>query len=181
MDYEDNVYEDGSDAGEVFIRRPVAQPPRGRMNDLLPPGPPMVSTSPPPMKPEMYDGTTDGSEFQIYFDQMSVLFGWGEERCAMMLGICLKEEARVVFVSLGEAQKSYQALTKALMQSFAPKELVQFYQAELKASKKKTEESMADLGKDVAKSVKLAYPEADAATREVIGINSFLEALPGPA
>ena len=40
---------------------------------------------------------------------------------------------------------------------------------------------MVDLGRDVAKLVWLAYPTADAATREVIGINSFLEALPGPA
>ena len=40
---------------------------------------------------------------------------------------------------------------------------------------------MVDLGRDVAKLVRLAYPTADAATREVIGINSFLEALPGPA
>ena len=36
---------------------------------------------------------------------------------------------------------------------------------------------MVDLGRDVAKLVRLAYPTADAATREVIGINSFLEAL----
>ena len=88
----------------------------------------------------------------------------------------------MVFASFGEAQRrSYQALTQALMQSFAPKEFVHLYQAELKARKKKTEESMVNLGRDVAKLVRLAYPSADAATREVIGINSFLEALPGPA
>ena len=88
------------------------------MHDLPPPGPPMVSTSPPPIKPEMYDGTTDWSEYQIYFDQMSELFGWDEERHAMMLSICLKGEARVVFASLGEAQRrSYKALTQALTQN----------------------------------------------------------------
>ena len=142
----------------------------------------MVSTSPHPIKPEMCDGTTDWSEYQIYFDQTSELFGWNEERYAMMLGICLKGEACVVFVSLGEAQRrSYQVLTQALTQSFTPKELVHLNQAELKACKKKTEESMVDLGRDVAKLVRLAYPTADAATREVIGINSFLEALLGPA
>ena len=40
---------------------------------------------------------------------------------------------------------------------------------------------MVDLLRDVAKFVRLAYPTADAAIGEVIGINSFLEALPGPA
>ena len=33
-DDEEDVYEDASDAGEVFIRRVVAQPPKGRMPDL---------------------------------------------------------------------------------------------------------------------------------------------------
>ena len=75
MEDEDDVYEDASDAGEVFIRRAVAQLPRGRMHDLPQPGPPVVSTSLPPIKPEMYDGTTDWSEFQIYFDQLAELFG----------------------------------------------------------------------------------------------------------
>ena len=142
----------------------------------------MVSTPSPPIKVEMYDDTTDWSEYQVYFDQMSELFGRDEERLAMMLGICLKGEARVVFASLEKAQRrSYHALTQALTQSFAPKELVHLYQAELKAQKKKTEESMMDLGRDVAKLVRWAYPTADVAIREVIGINSFLEALPGHA
>ena len=40
---------------------------------------------------------------------------------------------------------------------------------------------MVDLGRDVAKLVRLAYPTVDVATREVMGINFFLEALPGPS
>ena len=75
MEDEDDVYEDASDAGEVFVRRAVVHPPAGRMNGLPLPGPPMVGNPPPPIKPEMYDGTTDWSEYQVYFDQMSELFG----------------------------------------------------------------------------------------------------------
>ena len=97
-----------------------------------------------------------------------------------MLAICLIGEAWVVFASLDEVQRrSYQTLAWALMLSFAPKELVHLYQAELKAQKKKVEESMVDLGRDVAKLVRLAYSTADVAIREVIGINSFLEAFAG--
>ena len=39
---------------------------------------------------------------------------------------------------------------------------------------------MANLSRDVAKLVRLVYLTADTATREVIGIYAFLEALPGP-
>ena len=172
---EEEVFEDASDAGEVFIRRDIPHPPRQPVF-------PTVVSNPPHIKPEMYDGTTDWSEYCIYFDQLAELYNWDDERKAMVLGISLKGEARVVLASLDAAQRrSYMALTNALAQSFAPKELVHLYQAELKARKKKGEESMVDLGRDVAKLVRLAYPTADAATREVIGINAFLEALPGPA
>ena len=101
------------------------------MNCILPPVLQMVST-PSPIKPEMYDGTKDWVGYQVYFDQLAQ-WGWDEERYAMMLDICLKGDIYAVFASLDEAQRrSYHSLTKALTQSFAPKELVHLYRAELK-------------------------------------------------
>ena len=185
VEEEEEVFEDASDAGEVFIRRKEA--PR-EMNELpppawyaQPPAPQMVSTVP-HIKPEDFDGTKDWSEYQIYFDQLAELYGWDDERKAVILGICLKGEARVVLAGLEPAKRrSYFSLTNALSQSFAPHGMVHLHQAELKARKRKPDESMADLGREIAKLARLAYPTADAATREVIGINAFLEALPGPA
>ena len=43
------------------------------------------------------------------------------------------------------------------------------------------DETMANLQRDIAKLVRHAYSAADTATREVMGINAFLEALPRPA
>ena len=174
---EDEVFEDASDVGEVQFRRRDVEPSRR-------PTRPVVSTHSfnPHIKPEEYDGTTDWSEYQIYFEQLSNLYGWDEEVKAAMLCVSLKGEARVVLAGLDPAQRcSYFALTTALSQSFSPKELVHLHQAELKARRKKPDESITDLGRDIAKLVRLAYPSADLATREVISINSFLEALPGPA
>lgn len=177
---EEEVFEDASEDGEVFIRRREA--PRLQRNLMPQHQPARQTVSTPNIRPEGYDGTTDWSEYLIYFGQLAELYGWEEERKAMILGVCLKGEARVVLASLDAAQRhSYLALTTALSQSFAPKELVHLYQAELKARRKKGDESMVDLGRDLAKLVRLAYPTADTTTREVIGINAFLEALPGPA
>ena len=87
-----------------------------------------------------------------------------------------------MLVSLNQAQRgSYLALTTALAQSFSLKELMYLYPAQLKARRKKADETMANLGRDAAKLVQLVYQTADPATREVIRINAFLEALPGPA
>ena len=172
---QEEVYEDASDNGEILFKRrePVWQDPH--------PPRQWVSTAP-RFKPEDYDGTTSWTEYQMYFDQLAELSEWDDEKKAMILGLCLKGEARMVLAGLDVARRhSYLAVTTALAQNFAPKELVHLHQAELKARKKKREESMTDLGRDIARLVRLAYPTADLATREVIGINAFLEALPGPA
>ena len=141
---EDEVFEDASDAGEVlFRRRDVPRPPPPVWN-FPRPTPPPVSTTP-HIRPEDYDGTRDWEEYKIYYDQYSELYGWDEERKAMVLGVCLKGEARVVLASLTPAQRrSYTALTTALSQSFSPKQMVHLYQAELNARRKKPEEWMVD-------------------------------------
>ena len=127
------------------------------MIEDLAPRPLFSNISTPHMKPEDYDGTTDCLEYKVYFDQLAELYGCDEERKAMVLGICLKGEARVVLASLNQAQRrSYLALTTALAQSFSPKELVYLYQAELKAKNKKPEETMANLMRDIAKVVQQA-------------------------
>ena len=172
---EDEVYEDASDAGEVLLRR---QPP---LNTQPPPAPPRVSTLP-AMRPDNYDGTSDWSEYLIYFEQLSELNEWDDERKAAMLSLVLRGEARVVLASMDPAKRrSYFALKEAMSSSFAPTEMMHLHRAELKARKKQPGESMLTLGREIAKLVRQAYPTADAATRETLGINSFLEALPGPA
>ena len=48
-----------------------------------PPHPHM--SAPPHIKPEDYDSTFDRTEYQIYFDHLSELYGWEDERKAMVL------------------------------------------------------------------------------------------------
>ena len=59
--------------------------------------------------------------------------------------------------------------------------MVHLYQAELKACRKKRDESKADLRRDISKLVSLPFPTADTPMREVLGINALLEAISGPA
>ena len=91
---EEEIYEDASDAGEVFIHLDLCSqlPP---MIENPAPRPLFSNISTPHMKPEDYDCTTDWLEYKVYFDQLVELYGWDEERKAMVLGICLKGEARV--------------------------------------------------------------------------------------
>ena len=133
-------------------------------------------------KPDPYDGISDWQEYLVYFEQLAEAHNWDHNSMAMVLGLCLKGSSRSVLVNLTLAQRrDYKALKSALMQHFCPPQKVHLYQAELKARKRKPGESLSELGRDVARLIRLAYPTADVTTRETIGIKAFLEAIPGPA
>ena len=138
--------------------------------------------SPVHFKPEPYDGTTDWPEYLVYFEQLAEVHGWDHPTMAMVMGLSLKGSARSVLANLTLPQRrDYKALKSALTQHFCPPQQIHLYQAELKARKRKPNESLPELGRDIARLIRLAYPTADMATRETIGINAFLDAIPGPA
>jgi len=133
-------------------------------------------------KPDHYDGIADWPEYLVYYEQLAEVHDWDHPTMAMVLGLCLKGQARSVLANLTLAQRrDYKALKGALTQHFCPPQKVHLYQAELKARKRKTGETLSELGRDVTRLVRLAYPTADMATRETVGINAFLDAIPGPA
>ena len=164
---------------EVFIRPRVTQMP-------CEPGAgglrfPMVG-NPINLRPESYDGNTDWPDYLVYFEQLSEIQGWDHPTMAIILGLSLKGSARSVLADMTFTQRrDYKTLKDALTQHFCPPQRVQLYQAELKARKRRPGESLAELGRDVARLIRLAFPTADLATREMVGINAFLDAIPGPA
>ena len=118
----------------------------------------------------------------MYFEQLGELNGWDKPTMAIMLGLSLKGSARTVLAGLNLPQRrDYDVLKHALTQNFSPPEKVHLHMAELKARKRKPNESLAMLGRDIARLTRLAYPTADQATRETIAINAFLDSFPGPA
>ena len=134
------------------------------------------------IKPEPYDGKSDWPEYLVYFEQMAEVYGWDHATMAMVLGLSLKGAARSVLASLSLPQRrDYKVLKSALTQSFCPTQQIYLYQAELKNRTKKPSESLSDLGRDIVRLAKLAYPMADTETREAVAISAFLDALPGMA
>jgi len=133
-------------------------------------------------KPEPYDGTSDWLEYLVYYEQLAELQRWDQATMAMVLGLSLKGPARSVLANLSLSQRGdYEALKNALTQNFCPPQQVHLYQVQLKTRKRQTNESLPELGRDIIRLTRLAYPTADQSTRETIGISSFLDALQGPA
>ena len=153
--------------------------------DGIPPGPPMPMPMGPAslgFKPEPYSGDGDWGEYLVAFEQFAMFMRWDDPTKATMLGFCLRGPARSVLAGLPPHRRiDYAALTEALTQNFSPREQLHLYQAELKSRQRQPGESMTALGRDIARLVRFAYPTADENTRETIGINAFLDALPGTA
>jgi hypothetical protein len=169
---------DGVEDQEIDFRPnnlPPMHPPRGGLQAQ------MVG-APLNIKPEPYDGKSDWPEYLVYFEQLSEIYGWDHATMAVVLGISLRESARSVLASLSLAQRrDYTMLKDALTQSFCPTQQIFLYQAELKNRVKKTSESLSDLGRDIIRLSKLAFPSANSETREAVAISAFLDALPGNA
>ena len=164
------------DESEIRLRGPLFPP--GSPGGLCHP---MVGR-PVGMRPEFFDGSEDWQDYVVYFEQLAELNGWDRPTMAIMLGLNLRGAARTVLAGLSlPERRDYRVLKAALTQNFSPPQKVHAYMAELKARKRKPHETLADLGRDIARLTRLAYPNADQATRETIGINAFLDSMPGPA
>ena len=134
------------------------------------------------IKPEPFDGKSDWPEYLVYFEQLAEVYGWDHPTMAVVLGLSLRGDARSVLASLSLAQRrDYKVLKDALTQSFCPTQQIYLYQAELKNRMKRPNESLSDMGRDIVRLAKLAYPTADPETRETVAISAFLDALPGNA
>lgn len=130
-------------------------------------------------RPEPYDGEGDWSEYLVMFEHYAEFSRWDPRTKASMLGFCLRGPARSVLASLPEPQRvDFDSLKEALTQNFSPREQIHLYQAELKSRVRRSGESLTSLGRDIARLVRFAYPTADDHTRQTIGINAFLDALP---
>ena len=61
---------------------------------------------------------------------------------------------------------------RGIVAELLPPEQVHLYQVELKGRKRKRDETMAEFGRDLARLMLLAYPQAGTATRETLAINT---------
>ena len=134
------------------------------------------------LAPDTYDGTGDWEEYSVYFNQLALVNGWDEPTQAIMLGLNLRGQARAVLTGLSVQERQHlPAIERALQQNFSPTQQQHTYLSKLRSRKRKAGEALPELGREIARLVRLAYPRADQATREQIAINAFSDSFPGPA
>ena len=130
------------------------------------------------VKPRDFQGAGSWRQYQSQFERVAEINKWNEDRKLVYLWISLTGEALAFVEGLPEEQQNHYAqLCHALDLRFGSERLSAVHKATLLGRKRKTGETMAELGQDVRRLVNNAYPNFPLQAKEEISIERFLDAL----
>lgn len=130
------------------------------------------------LKPATYDGSTSWVDDKSHFNACACLNHWSEAEKGMYLAVYLRGQAQGVLGNLAETlQMNFRALSKALEERFSPGNQTELYRAQLRERRQKANETIPQLGQDVRRLTRLAYPTAPADVCETLAKGYFIDAL----
>ena len=125
-----------------------------------------------------YDGKSSWLDYMRQFEIISALNGWNKEQMAMELATSLEGCARDVLTNLSMGDcLDYDALQEALRLRFEPRGQFEVYEAELRAKRRRRNETIPELLQDVKRMAKRAYPTADDKTLQQLTKSAFITSL----
>ena len=129
-------------------------------------------------RPPPYDGRGPWDAYRTQFQMLATVNGWSTQEKAAYLAVSLKGAAVNVLNGIPADQLyDYDTLLAALEARFGNSHQAELNRMKLKNRVRKREEGLTELAEDVEKLIRLAYPEADPAMMEVLGIDHFIDAL----
>lgn len=132
------------------------------------------------LKPATYDGSTPWVDYKSHFNACACLNHWSEAEQGMYLAVSLRGQAQGVLGNMAETlQMNFSALSKALEERFSPANQTELYRAQLRERRQKASETIPQLGQDVRRLTRLAYPTAPADVCETLAKDYFIDALTG--
>ena len=129
------------------------------------------------VKPKSYDGSRDWITYYNQFEMISRLYNWDLDTKEFMLYSCLEGDALEV-MSIYQ-HPTYDDMCQALAKSFGPGEEETAY-AKLQTRKRKKDEPLDQLGRDIMRLVRCAKPEDTERSQSATAAEYFIKALPDP-
>jgi len=130
------------------------------------------------IKPPVFTGKGNFETFLAHFVNCAKYNRWNTAEQLAHLRNCLSEEAgQVLWDSGPDVINSLSRLTKLLKERFGGAAQSDRYRMELRSRLRQPKETLSDLHRDIKRLIALGYPELDAAAREVIAIDRFLDSL----
>ena len=146
----------------------TAEPPQQILNIVSHPG---------SLKMTDFDGKGNWKLYKAKFDRVSRMNNWGDAKIDY-LWIHLTSDALAYAEELPDAHVlTYDALCVQLGNRFDAARLTNVHKATLLNRRRRSTETLAELGQDIRQLVNYAYPTFNAAAKEEIAIEKFLDAL----
>lgn len=131
-----------------------------------------------PKRPPVYDGTTSWQDFLVQFQMISVVNNWDNAMKAYELATSLRGVAQGVVTDIEPAKRlDYDSLVKALTSRFEPENQANMYKSQLNSIYRKTGQTLPELGQEVRRVTRLAYPTAPIEIRDQLAKDCFIRAI----
>ena len=132
----------------------------------------------PVVMPGKFDGTGHLSEYLAHFDLCRQANGWNHELAGVFLGLSLTGIARRLLSGIEtNTAVGYLKLREALVQRFQPPNQSAMYKALLKKKERVAGECLQAHSEEIERFTRLAYPEADITTINVMAKDRFVDSL----
>ena len=129
-------------------------------------------------RPTQYDGRSSCRDYLVQFEMISKMNRWDNTTCALELATSLSGQALAVLTDIEPCQReNYGTLVNALLTRFEPDNQSEVFRAQLKCRVRKQGEGLAELGQDIKRLVRKAYPEASNSVRDTLARDAFSDAL----
>ena len=132
----------------------------------------------PRVMPDQYDGKRQWEEYLSYFENCAVINEWDDHHKAQYLRVSLRGAANQFLRTLPEHKKQdYNQLVTLLGRRFNPDNQRELFRAELKNVTREDKQTLPELGEEVRRLARMAYPNAPEDMLDGIGKDHFIDAL----
>ena len=139
-----------------------------RKDSYFPKPPKMV------IRPESYEGKGDWDEYLSHFTDCARLGNWEDSTKCLVLAASLRGAARKYYTGLRPDEKeSYISLTAALKRRFGGEHRQDSWLSKLEMRKRKSGESVSELGDDIWQMTQRAYFDFDYRSQEQLALKHF--------
>ena len=129
-------------------------------------------------KPAIYDGQSNWEDYLVQFELIAAINHWDDNQKALELATSLRGSAQSILTdSRPEMRVNYQQLTAALSSRFQPENQAEMYRAQMKSKLRGRAEPIPELGQDIKRLVRLAYPSAPLEVGEQLARDCFIDSL----
>lgn len=132
----------------------------------------------PRVMPESFDGRGSWLEFLAHFENCAELNEWRNYEKAQYLRVSLRGPACQYLQTLpAYRRRDYDELVASLGRRFNPENQTELYRAQLRNVQRLEKQTLPELGQEIRRLVRLAYPTAPENVIDALGKDCFIDAL----